>query len=258
MNQTGKLPITVTIIACNEEKRIGECLSSVQWSDDIVVVDSGSSDRTVEIAESHGARVIHNPWPGYGEQKQFASSQAKNEWILNLDADEYITPELAESIRSAFSTTSPESPVAFECNFEHFLMGKWLRHGEAFPDPHIRLFNRQHGDWNSRPIHEHIEISGEIGKLEGTIRHRTVESLAEYIDKINRYTDLQAEIVLQSGVRVTFPQLFTRSLWRFLRGYILRLGFLDGVAGLTHSMTSTLTSYLKYAKAYELQNREKE
>ena len=256
MSESGKLPITVTIIACNEEKRIGECLSSVQWADDIVVIDSGSRDRTVEIAESHGARVIHNPWPGYGEQKQFASGQARNDWILNLDADEFVTSDLTESIRATFRSL-PDSVVAFECNFEHFLMGKWLRHGEAYPDPHIRLFNRQYGDWNSRAIHEHIEIKGDVGRLQGTIRHRTVESLAEYIDKINRYTDLQAEIIVKSGVKVTFSQLFSRSLWRFLRGYIFRLGFLDGIAGLTHSMTSTLTSYLKYAKAHEIQNRKK-
>jgi len=257
MSHSGKLPISVTIIACNEEKRIGECLNSVEWADDIVVVDSGSSDKTVEIAEAHGARVIHNAWPGYGAQKQFATSQARHDWILNLDADEHVTDQLAVSIRSTFQNL-PESIVAFECNFEHFLMGRWLRHGEAYPDPHIRLFNRHAGDWNSRQIHEHIEISGPTGKLEGSIRHKTVESLAEYIEKINRYTNLQAEIIVKSGKQVTFSQLFSRSLWRFLRGYIFRLGFLDGIAGLTHSMTSTLTSYLKYAKAYELQKKDQE
>ncbi|ATX79588.1 Glycosyltransferase involved in cell wall bisynthesis [Mariprofundus aestuarium] len=257
MSHSGKLPISVTIIACNEEKRIGECLNSVQWADDIVVVDSGSSDKTVAIAEAHGARVIHHTWPGYGAQKQFATSQARYDWILNLDADEHVTDQLATSIRNTFQNL-PESIIAFECNFEHFLMGRWLRHGEAYPDPHIRLFNRQAGDWNSRQIHEHIEISGSTGKLEGSIRHKTVESLAEYIEKINRYTELQAEIIVESGKQVTFSQLFFRSLWRFLRGYIFRLGFLDGIAGLTHSMTSTLTSYLKYAKAYELQKKDQE
>ncbi len=254
MNNSDKLPISITIIACNEEKRIGECLKSVMWADDIVVVDSGSTDRTVEIAEAHGARVMHNDWPGYGAQKQFASKQAKYDWILNLDADEYVTDDLAVSIRSAFQNLA-ESVVAFECNFEHFLMGRWLRHGEAYPDPHIRLFNRQAGDWNTRPIHEHIEISGPTNKLEGSIRHRTVESLAEYIEKINHYTDLQAEIIVKSGKKVNFLQLFSRSCWRFIRGYILMLGFLDGIAGLTHSMTSTLTTFLKFAKAYELQKK---
>ncbi|PJA31387.1 MAG: glycosyltransferase family 2 protein [Zetaproteobacteria bacterium CG_4_9_14_3_um_filter_53_7] len=255
MSLAGKLPLTVTIIACNEEKRIAQCLNSVQWADDIVVVDSGSTDRTVETAEALGARVLHHDWPGYGAQKKFASSQARHDWILNLDADEFVTDQLANSISSAFHTV-PESVVAFECNFEHYLLGRWLRHGEAYPDPHIRLFNRQAGDWNTRPIHEHIEISGPTSKLEGSIRHKTVESLAEYVDKINRYTDLQAELIVKSGKKVTFTQLFSRSLWRFLRGYIIRLGFLDGIAGLTHSMTSTLTSYLKYAKAYELQNKQ--
>ena len=254
MSDSDKLPISITIIACNEEKRIGECLNSVQWADDILVIDSGSTDKTVKVAEAHGARVIHNTWPGYGAQKQFATSQAKYDWILNLDADEYVTDDLAASIRSTFQNL-PESIVAFECNFEHFLMGRWLKHGEAYPDPHIRLFNRKAGDWNTRPIHEHIEFSGPAAKLEGNIRHRTVESLAEYIEKINRYTDLQAEIIVESGKQVTFGQLFSRSLWRFLRGYILMLGFLDGIAGLTHSMTSTLTTFLKFAKAYERQNR---
>ncbi len=252
MTQADKLPISVTVIACNEERRIGECLQSVQWADDIVVIDSGSNDQTIAIAEKHGARVIHHDWPGYGAQKQFATAQAKYDWILNLDADEFVTEKLAASIQNTFSTT-PQSAAAFTCNFEHFLMGRWLRHGEAYPDPHVRLYNRKKADWNYRRIHEYIEVSGATGSLDGSIRHRTAESLTEYTDKINRYTDLQAELLLTSGRRVSFSQIFMRSLWRFLRGYIIKLGFLDGVAGLTHSMTSTLTTYLKYAKAYEKQ-----
>lgn len=254
MSNTTKLPVSVTIIACNEEKRIRECLTSVQWAGDIVVVDSGSTDQTISIAESLGARVIPHEWPGYGAQKKFATAQAKYDWVLNLDADEHASEELANSIHAAFSEDMGNT-VAFSCNFEHFLMGRWLKHGEAYPDPHIRLFNRQHGDWNIRPIHEFIEIQGPIAHLQGSIRHRTVENLAEYIDKINRYTDLQADLLLQSGKKVTFGQIFSRALWRFLRGYIFRLGFLDGIPGLTHSMTSTLTSYLKYAKAWEKQRQ---
>lgn len=252
MTRSDKLPISITVIACNEEKRIGECLQSVQWADDIVVIDSGSSDQTVAIAEKYGAKVIHHDWPGYGAQKQFATTQAKHDWILNLDADEFVTEELAMSIHNTFSTT-PQSVAAFKCNFEHFLMGRWLRHGEAYPDPHIRLYNRKAADWNCHQIHEYIEVYGTVGALSGSIRHRTAESLAEYIDKINRYTNLQADLLITSGRHVSCLQIFTRTLWRFLRGYIVKLGFLDGVAGLTHSMTSTLTTYLKYAKAYEKQ-----
>lgn len=249
MTNTVTHPLSVVIIACNEANNIEDCIRSVDWADEVLVVDSGSMDDTVSIAESLGARTMHHDWQGFGKQKQYASDQASHDWIFNLDADERPDEALCNSIRQALSRK--DQPAAYSCNFRHRIMGRWLRHGEAWPDPHIRLYDRRHAHWNALPIHEHIEVHGEIGKLRGCIEHCTADSVADIIAKVNHYTGLQAEQMLSANASASLFSLLFRPLWRFVRNYVFRLGFLDGAAGLVHAIQGSLTTFLKYAKAIE-------
>ncbi len=162
---SARRPLSAVIIACNEADNIGDCIRSVAWADEVLVVDSGSSDDTVDIAKSLGARVIHQAWLGFGRQKQVASGQARHDWILNIDADERPDALLCESIRRALAGN--RQPAAYACNFRHRIMGRWLKHGEAWPDPHVRLYDRRHAAWNSLPIHEHVEVQGEVNHNDG-------------------------------------------------------------------------------------------
>ncbi len=252
MTQGRRTPVSAVIITLNEEDHIADCLRSLAWADECVVVDSGSQDATCEIARSLGARVIAHAWEGFGRQKQFATEQARFDWVINIDADERVSPELARAIGRALA--SPPSVAAYRCNFRHRIMGRWLRHGEAWPDPHVRLYDRRRAAWNARDIHEAVEVDGEIGRLEGCIEHCTADSIAEIFDKINRYTDIQARQLVEAGRPIGLSQVLGRPLWRFWRNYVLRLGMLDGLPGLVHAVQAAMTSFLKYAKAAEMQH----
>ncbi len=247
-------PLSVVIITLNEEANLPACLESVHWANEILVVDSGSTDRTCEIARAFGARVLEHAWEGFGAQKQFASDQARHDWVLNLDADERVSGRLADSIQRALAVD--HQPAAYRCNFLHYIMGHPLRHGEAWPDPHVRLYDRRRAHWSRRQIHEHVVVDGPVETLDGWIEHHTAASIAEIFDKINRYTDLQAAEITRAGKRVGLRHVLFNPAWRFVRNYLLRLGVLDGVPGLVHAAQAAMTSFLKYAKAIELQGRD--
>ncbi|RMG93054.1 MAG: glycosyltransferase family 2 protein [Zetaproteobacteria bacterium] len=247
------MPLSVVIITLNEEANLPACLESVRWAEDILVVDSGSSDRTCEVARAYGARVIEHAWQGFGAQKQFASDHARHDWVLNLDADERVSERLVDSIQRALAYS--HQPAAYRCNFLHFIMGRPLRHGEAWPDPHVRLYDRRRAHWSRRPIHEHVVVDGPVRALDGWIEHHTAASVSEIFDKINRYTDLQAAELVQAGKPVGLRHVLLNPAWRFVRNYLLRLGMLDGVPGVVHAAQAAMTSFLKYAKAVELQGR---
>ena len=251
-NQAKTHPLSAVIITCNEENNIAACIRSVAWADEVLVVDSGSQDQTIEIARSLGARVLHHEWLGFGKQKQYATEQAAFDWILNIDADERPDQTLCHAIRKALQ--HERQPAAYRCNFRHRILGHWLRHGEAWPDPHIRLYHRQRARWTSLPIHEHVECSGEVRQLRGCIEHCTADSIADIIEKINHYTDLQAAQLIANNSTVTLFTLLSRPLWRFIRNYFFRLGCLDGTPGLVHAVQGSLTTFLKYAKAFEQQH----
>lgn len=246
-------PLSVVIITLNEADKLKACIDSVSWADEILVVDSGSTDGTKELAQSLGARVIDQEWLGFGKQKQFGTEQAAYDWVLNLDADERVSELLAVSICEALR--DDRLPAAFQCHFLHHLLGRALRHGEAWPDPHVRLYDRRQCHWADVPIHEHVIVDGPILPLEGYIEHHTADSVAEIIEKINHYTDLQAKQMLHKGHRAGLSGMLFRPLWRFFRAYVLRLGFMDGSAGLLHAGQAALTTFLKYAKAIERQQR---
>ncbi len=248
-----RAPLSVVIITLNAALEIEACLNSVAWADDIVVVDSGSSDDTADIARRHRARVVQQDWLGYGRQKRFAVTQAKNPWVLSLDADERLSGELSESIRHEL--TAP-THWAYESPRRNRFMGRWLRHGEGYPDWSLRLFHRDRANWSDDVIHEKVIAEGPVARLKGDLLHESEQGIADYLAKQNRYTTLAAERLHAMGKTAGTGKLLLSPIFRFIKFYFLRLGFLDGVPGLVHISIGCFNSYLKYAKLVELARKD--
>ncbi|MBI3545207.1 MAG: glycosyltransferase family 2 protein [Gammaproteobacteria bacterium] len=246
--------LSAIIITRDVANQLADCLQSVRFADEILVVDSGSTDTTAQVAQSHGARVLHQDWLGYGKQKQFAVKRAAHDWVLCLDADERVSPELAHRIQDALRAPAFFAYDMPRCNR---FMGRWLRHGEGYPDPNLRLFHRAHAQWSDDTIHEHVLTIEPVGRLDGDLLHASETSLAEYLDKQNRYTTLQAEKFFATGKRVTVARLIFSPLARFIKFYFLRRGLLDGVPGLVHICIGCFNSFMKYAKLMQLINTNK-
>lgn len=237
------------LITKNAATRLDECLASLGFCNEIVLVDSGSTDATVEIARKHNARVIQKAWLGFGRQKQFAVDQARNDWVLCIDADESVSPKLAANI--AKNLEHPESPVYRMARCNRFL-GRWLRHGEGYPDWSLRLFDRRFARWSDDPVHEKVLYAVTPGTLEGDLLHESAEDLRDYMDKQNRYTTLAAQQLFEHGKSASIVQLIASPVVRFVKLYLFRLGFLDGLPGLAHVCIGCMNSFMKYAKLAEL------
>ena len=249
--------LSVAIITYNEEKNIGRTLESVRWADEIIIVDSGSTDRTLEIARSYGEKVklFSEPWKGFPAQKNSAIAKATGDWVLSLDADEPIEPALAEEI-GALLAQGPDKD-GYEIPRKNFLFGRWIRYGGWYPDPKLRLFRRGKGRFEDRRVHESMRVDGSIGRLQHAILHYAYDDLAGYIEHNNRYSTLGAELAVERGRRgFSFAHIVLNPLLTFLKNYIFRLGFLDGKQGfLVHFYHSVYVSW-KYVKVWEM-TREK-
>ncbi len=246
-------PFSAVLITLNAARQLEVCLQSIAFADEIVVVDSGSSDETQAIALKYGARVVSQPWLGFGPQKQFAVEQASNDWVLCLDADERVSEDLRSSIVAALH--QPEFQ-AWRMPRSNRFMGRYLRHGEGYPDWSLRLFDRRHARWSDDTVHEKVLTSTPVGTLRGDLRHDSAEDLGAYLDKQNRYTTLQANALYHAGRRTSLAQLLFSPAVRFVRFYFFRLGMLDGVAGLVHIAIGCGNSFMKYAKLMALQKGE--
>lgn len=251
-----KTRLSAVIITLNEEHNIQACLESVSFCDDIVIVDSGSQDKTLEIAKTLGARTISREWQGYGSQKQYAVEQAKYDWVLCIDADERISEVLKKTIQALPLSDKPINNQASGYLIprrNHFL-GKPLNYGEGYPDLSLRLFNRTKGQWSDDKVHEGVKLRDQevVVILKGDILHYSQESLNKYIQKQNHYTSLQAEQLFQQGKRYSPSKCFTSPLIRFIKFYCLRLGFLDGLPGFIHITIGCFNAFSKYAKLEEL------
>ena len=244
-NWPKRQPFSLAIIALNAADQIEACLASAAFADEIVVVDSGSTDGTVEIARKYGARVIQQDWLGFGRQKQFAVDQASHDWVLCLDCDERISGPLRQEVESVLHEPKFQAYQMPRCNR---FMGRWLRHGEGYPDWSLRLFNRTHAHWSKDEVHEKVEVDVAVGRLNGDLLHESAESIATYLDKQNRYTTLQAQALYKQGKRANVLQLLLSPLLRFVKFYLFRLGFIDGVPGLIHILIGCFNSFTKYAK----------
>jgi glycosyltransferase involved in cell wall biosynthesis len=247
------VPVSAVLITRNAAATLDACLESLAFADDIVVVDSGSTDTTVEIAGRRGARVVQKEWLGFGRQKQYAVEQAKHDWVLCLDADERVSPQLAASIAQALAT--PVSPVYRMPRRNRFL-GRWLSHGEGYPDWSPRLFNRLNARWSDDLVHEKVLYAVTPGTLDGDLMHDSSDDLATYLDRQNRYTTLAARQAYELGRSANVLHLLFSPVVRFFKFYVLRLGFLDGVPGLLHISIGCMNSYMKYAKLLELHKAE--
>jgi glycosyltransferase involved in cell wall biosynthesis len=250
INAADKLPLTVAVIALNAGSQIGPCLASAGFADEILVVDSGSTDDTVEVARRHGARVETKEWLGFGRQKQHAVAIARNDWVLCLDADERVSEALARSIRAALASRRYH---AYRMARRNRFLGKWLAHGEGYPDWTVRLFNRAHAGWSNDEVHEAVLTTVEVGRLDGDLLHDSAEDIATYMVKQNRYTTLHAEALFSQGVRAGYWRLAASPLMRFIKFYILRFGFLDGGPGFAHVVIGCNNTFHKYLKLIELE-----
>jgi glycosyltransferase involved in cell wall biosynthesis len=245
-------PLAVTIITRNEASHIAAALESVAWADETIVVDAESSDETVAIARRSASRVLVRTWAGYGDQKNFAAGLARHDWILSIDADERVTPELAADIQRAL--VSPPAARGFLLSRVTFHLGRWIRSTDWYPDHQLRLYDRRHARWNDRRVHESVTVDGKVGRLRGELQHFAYRDLSHHLETIDRYTSLAARQMQDQGRRVTAADLLVRPPLAFLRNYILRLGVRDGVPGLMVSLLNSYYVMLKFAKLWELQN----
>ena len=242
--------LSAVIITKNAANQLAACLESVSFADEIVVVDSDSSDGTAELAALRGARVLRKEWLGFGAQKQFAVEAARHDWVLCLDADERVSEHLRASILAVLATPATQ---AYAMPRRNRFMGRWLRHGEGYPDWSLRLFDRRHARWSDDPVHEKVLTGAPVARLEGDLLHDSAETLAAYLDKQNRYTSMESLALFRGGKPAGVAHPLLSPVLRFAKFYFLRLGFLDGAAGLVHIAIGCCNSFHKYAKLMALQ-----
>jgi len=249
-----KLPfvpkLSVTIITRDEAANIGPALESVAWADEILVVDSGSTDDTVALARRHTERVFVRDWPGFPAQKNWAGEQACHDWILSIDADERVSPALAAEIRALLA--SEPGPRGFRIPRVSHYLGRWLRSTDWYPDYQLRLYDRRVARWGGTHVHEGVEVPGPVGRLRHELQHLPYRDMSHHLRTIDRYTTLSATQMYEAGRRVSAPALVLRPAAAFVRNYVLRGGWRDGSVGLVVSGLNSYYVFLKFAKLWEL------
>jgi glycosyltransferase involved in cell wall biosynthesis len=243
--------LSVTVITRNEAADIGDALASVAWADEIVVVDSRSTDDTVNIARRYTDRVVVRDWPGYVDQKNHAASIASHDWILSLDADERVSPALADEVRATMS--GEPNAAAFRVPRVTWYLGQWVRTTDWYPDYQTRLYDRRTARWTGRYVHEAVTIQGTLGRLRGELRHYAYRDIADHLETIDRYTTAAAQQMYEGGRRSGFFSVAVHPPLAFLRNYVAKGGARDGVPGLVISALNSYYVFLKFAKLWELQ-----
>jgi glycosyltransferase involved in cell wall biosynthesis len=242
--------LSIIIITKNEELHIGQCLESVKWADEIIVLDSGSTDSTVSICKKYTSNVFETDWLGFGIQKQRALSKATGEWVLSIDADEIITSNLQAEIKDAIQSKQFNGyRIPFLSNF----CGREIMHAGWYPDYHLRLFRRIYSEFSTDIVHENVKVVGNIGLLTSPILHDSYKDLNEVLVKINIYSTLNAIKLFNQGEKSSMSKAIFRSFWKFVQIYFIKAAFLDGTHGLMLSISSAEGVYYKYLKLLELQ-----
>lgn len=249
-----KVGISVCIITYNEEENIRDCLNSIKWAEEIVVVDSYSNDKTVEICNEYTNKILKRPWPGHIEQKNFAINQATKPWILCLDADERLSPQAAEEIRQeVLLKDNPYDGFIFPRH--SYYLGKWINHGGWYPDFKLRLFKKGKARWGGKNPHDKLILDGKAKYLKGEILHMVYRNLSDQLKTVDNFSEIIAKDWFNEGKRFNpFALLFHPPL-KFFETYVFKLGFLDGYPGLLISLVSSFYCFLKYAKLWELQKK---
>jgi glycosyltransferase involved in cell wall biosynthesis len=250
------MTLSVIIIAKNEEQMIRDCLQSVSWADEIIVVDSGSTDRTVAICHELGAKVHGRDWTGFGPQKNRALDLATGDWVLSLDADERISAELCKTIQSVLA--NPEDNVAFRLPRSSSYCGRIMRHSGWWPDYVTRLFKRGHARFSDDLVHERLIVNGKTGTLKQPLLHEAFRDLEQVLQKLNSYSSAGAAMLSQRGGKASLASAVGHGLWTFIRTYFLRAGFLDGREGFMLAVSNAEGAYYRYLKAMLLQEKNAE
>ncbi len=242
----GKL--SVTIITLNEEKRIRDALESVKWADEIIVVDSGSKDKTVDICKEYTDKVFFNPWPGINGQKTFAKNLATGDWLLNIDADERVSAALQAEIQAVLKKTDCDS---YSIPRKVYYLGRWIEHSGWYPDYKLRLFKTKMGSWAGHDPHDDVVVNGKIGYLSGDLYHFTYENIEDHVSTMNRFTSIAAVEYQKRHKKSGMVNLVVRPALTFLKKYIMKQGFRDGFPGFVIAISSAYYVFLKYAKLWE-------
>ncbi len=250
-------PLSVTIITLNEEEHIRNALQSVSWAEEKIVVDSGSTDKTVEIAKNLGAQVIYNPWPGYGQQKNFAQKHAAHDWILNIDADEVVSPELSQEIQSVLAQMNHGRLNASGFSFPRktYYLGRWIQHGGWYPNHLVRLANRNDAEWTEPSVHEELKVTGTVVSLLQPLHHFAFSSIQDQILTNLRFSRLGSQDLKQIGQGPSISRLILKPIGKFIETYIIKGGFLDGLPGFIIAINAAHSMFLKYAYLSEAQIR---
>jgi glycosyltransferase involved in cell wall biosynthesis len=253
-NVSCKLPISVTIIAFNEADRIEYCLQSVcEFADEILLVDSGSDDATIEIAQKYGAQVLHNDWVGYGQQKIFAQNNAKHDWILNLDADEALTDEIIKQIKQVFTNKTPDPMFAYSMDFHHLPPHAKKMPKFPFGTAYIRLYNRKFSGFRDSTVHDAVVLGENVQKqhFKGFVLHRSVRDLTHMVEKLNSYSLAQAKDIYKKGRRISPIRLVFEPIGAFIKAYFFRNYIFQGLDGFVYSCVYSFSRFIRLAKARE-------
>jgi glycosyltransferase involved in cell wall biosynthesis len=246
----GRFPLSVTIIAMNEERCIAQAIRSVGWADEVIVVDSGSTDRTIQIARELGAQVISRGWPGFGQQKNFAQSQARNDWVLNIDADESVPDELGREIRARLSPIESGRPVdcdGFRLPRKTFYLGRWIRRGGWYPNYLVRLADRRKASWSEPQVHEELRVNGRVESLGTALHHDAFPSIRAQVLTNLRYAELGAAELRRAGRPPSRLKLLWKPLGKFIETFFLKSGWLDGFLGFIISVNAAYSMFMKYS-----------
>jgi glycosyltransferase involved in cell wall biosynthesis len=254
---SGEMRLSVSIICFNEEQNLRRCLESVSWADEIVVVDSFSQDRTLEIAKEYTGRVFERGWTGYRDQKNFALSKCNGEWILSLDADEEVPDALREEVQEEIRRSRKKE--GYRIPRRSYYQGRWINHSGFYPDRQLRLFKRGLGAWVGGRVHERVEVQGRVGHLKNDLLHYPYGgTISGMLGKVDAFSSLTAEDMYDRGKRYHLRQLIVRPVTKFMEVYVLKLGFLDGLPGFIIASMSSITMFVRYSKLRELEIRARE
>ena len=244
------VPVSVTVITLNEATNIEACLASVAWADEVLVIDCGSQDGTADLARAKGARVINRDWPGYSAQKNFAAGEARHDWILSVDADERVTPALADEVRAVVARDPREA--GFRIPRVTWHLSRWIRTTDWYPDFQLRLYHRHRASWALRAVHESVKADGDVGELSNDLQHFAYRDVGHHHATMERYTTLAAREMYDQGRRAGIMDVTLHPLGAFIRNYLLRRGFTDGTAGFIISAMNAYYVFLKFAKLWAL------